>query len=41
MKLFLEPGSVALIGVSRLTGPGAYNNFEMMLTRRRFFQRAR
>ncbi len=30
MKLFLEPGSVALIGVSRLTGSGAYNNFEMM-----------
>ncbi len=27
----MEPASVVLIGVSRQTGPGAYNNLEMML----------
>ena len=31
MRLFFEPRSVVLIGVSRKTGPGAYNNLEMML----------
>lgn len=31
MQKFLEPASVVLIGVSRQTGPGAYNNLEMML----------
>jgi acyl-CoA synthetase (NDP forming) len=30
MKFFLEPRSVVLIGVSRQTGAGAYNNFEVM-----------
>jgi acyl-CoA synthetase (NDP forming) len=30
MRLFLEPRSVALIGVPRLTGPGSYNGFETM-----------
>lgn len=30
MKAFLEPRSVALIGVTRQTGPGAFNNLEMM-----------
>jgi acetate---CoA ligase (ADP-forming) len=32
MHLFFEPGSVALIGTSRQTGPGAYNNLEMLLS---------
>jgi acetyltransferase len=31
MKKFLEPRSVALIGVPRLSGPGTYNNAETML----------
>jgi len=31
MRLFFEPRSVVLIGVSRQSGPGAYNNLEMML----------
>lgn len=31
MQLFFEPRSVVLIGVSRQSGPGAYNNLEMML----------
>ena len=31
MQKFFEPASVVLIGVSRQTGPGAYNNLEMML----------
>ena len=31
MKAFFQPGSVALIGVSRQTGVGAYNNLEMLL----------
>jgi len=30
MQRFFEPRSVALIGVSRKSGPGAYNNLEMM-----------
>jgi acetyltransferase len=30
MKSFLEPESVVLVGVSRRTGPGAYNNLEML-----------
>lgn len=30
MRLFLEPRSVVLIGVSRKSGVGAYNNLEMM-----------
>ncbi len=32
MQLFFEPRSVALIGTSRQTGPGAYNNLEMLLS---------
>jgi len=32
MHLFLEPRSVVLIGTSRQTGPGAYNNLEMLLS---------
>jgi acetyltransferase len=32
MHLFFEPGSVVLIGTSRQTGPGAYNNLEMLLS---------
>jgi acetate---CoA ligase (ADP-forming) len=31
MKAFFEPASVVLIGVSRQTGVGAYNNLEMLL----------
>jgi len=31
MEAFLNPRSVVLIGVSRQSGPGAYNNLEMML----------
>ena len=31
MKAFFQPRSVALIGVSRQTGVGAYNNLEMLL----------
>jgi acyl-CoA synthetase (NDP forming) len=31
MQLFLEPRSVVLIGTSRQTGAGAYNNLEMLL----------
>jgi acetyltransferase len=31
MEAFLNPRSVVLIGVSRRSGPGAYNNLEMML----------
>jgi acetate---CoA ligase (ADP-forming) len=31
MQFFFEPRSVVLIGVSRQSGPGAYNNLEMML----------
>jgi acyl-CoA synthetase (NDP forming) len=31
LQLFFEPRSVVLIGTSRQTGPGAYNNLEMML----------
>jgi len=31
MRNFFEPKSVALIGASRKTGPGAYNGVEMML----------
>ena len=31
MKKFLEPESVALIGVPRQSGPGSYNNAETML----------
>jgi acyl-CoA synthetase (NDP forming) len=32
MQLFFEPRSVVLIGTSRATGPGAYNNLEMLLS---------
>jgi acyl-CoA synthetase (NDP forming) len=32
MQLFLEPRSVVLIGTSRQTGAGAYNNLEMLLS---------
>ena len=32
MHLFFEPHSVVLIGTSRQTGPGAYNNLEMLLS---------
>ena len=32
MHLFFEPRSVVLIGTSRQTGPGAYNNLEMLLS---------
>ena len=32
MQKFFEPASVVLIGVSRQTGPGAYNNLEMLLS---------
>jgi acyl-CoA synthetase (NDP forming) len=32
MQLFFEPGAVVLIGTSRQTGPGAYNNLEMLLS---------
>jgi acyl-CoA synthetase (NDP forming) len=32
MHLFFEPRSVVLIGTSRQTGPGAYNNLEMMVS---------
>jgi acetyltransferase len=32
VQKFFEPASVALIGVSRQTGPGAYNNLEMLLS---------
>jgi acetate---CoA ligase (ADP-forming) len=32
MQRFLEPRSVVLIGTSRATGPGAYNNLEMLLS---------
>ncbi len=32
MHVFFEPGSVVLIGTSRQTGPGAYNNLEMLLS---------
>ncbi|MBW1992374.1 MAG: CoA-binding protein, partial [Deltaproteobacteria bacterium] len=31
MEIFLNPRSVALIGVSRQTGVGAYNGLEMLL----------
>lgn len=31
MKLFLEPRSVAIVGVSRLTGPGSFNILENMI----------
>lgn len=31
MHKFMDPASVALIGTPRRTGPGAYNNAEMML----------
>lgn len=31
MHLFFEPRSVVLIGVSHRSGPGAYNNLQMML----------
>ncbi len=31
MQSFFQPQSVVLIGVTRQSGPGAYNNFEMML----------
>ncbi len=31
MQYFLEPRSVVLVGVTRASGPGAYNNLEMML----------
>jgi acyl-CoA synthetase (NDP forming) len=31
MQLFLDPRSVVLIGTSRQTGAGAYNNLEMLL----------
>lgn len=31
MRSFFEPQSVVLIGVSRQSGPGAFNNLEMML----------
>jgi len=31
MKKFLDPRSVALIGVPRLSGPGTYNNAETMI----------
>jgi acetyltransferase len=31
MRHFFEPRSVALVGVTRQTGPGAYNNLEMLL----------
>jgi len=31
MRVFLDPRSVVLIGVPRLTGPGSFNNFEVML----------
>ena len=31
MQKFFEPAAVVLIGVSRQTGPGAYNNLEMLL----------
>lgn len=31
MKLFMEPGSVAVIGVSRRTGPGSFNIFENLV----------
>ena len=31
MRAFLEPRSVVLIGVTRKTGPGAYNNLELLL----------
>ena len=30
MKVFFEPRSVVLIGVTRQTGPGAFNNLEML-----------
>ena len=30
MKIFFEPGPLALIGVTRQTGPGAFNNLEML-----------
>jgi acetate---CoA ligase (ADP-forming) len=32
VQKFFEPGSVVLIGVSRQTGTGAYNNLEMLLS---------
>jgi acetyltransferase len=32
MQLFFEPRSVVLIGTSRQTGAGAYNNLEMLLS---------
>jgi acyl-CoA synthetase (NDP forming) len=32
LQKFFEPASVVLIGVSRQTGPGAYNNLEMLLS---------
>ncbi|MEJ2671127.1 MAG: acetate--CoA ligase family protein [Deltaproteobacteria bacterium] len=32
MQRFFEPRSVVLIGTSRQTGPGAYNNLEMLLS---------
>jgi acyl-CoA synthetase (NDP forming) len=32
MQLFFEPRSMVLIGTSRQTGPGAYNNLEMLLS---------
>ena len=32
MQQFFEPRSVVLIGTSRQTGPGAYNNLEMLLS---------
>ena len=32
LQKFFEPASVVLIGVSRQTGAGAYNNLEMLLS---------
>jgi len=32
MYLFFEPRSVVLIGTSRQTGPGAYNNLEIAVS---------
>ena len=31
VRQFVEPGSVALVGVSSRTGPGSYNILEQML----------
>ena len=32
MQYFFEPRSVVLVGVTRASGAGAYNNLEMMLS---------